>query len=88
METIKRMKKILELKSTHSETKKSLDWLNGILETAEERVQMIKIKRSREIIQPEKQRGRNKQRFLNLQDNVTRSNICVIGDPKKEEWGR
>lgn len=54
METIKRMKKILELKSTHSETKKSLDWLNGILETAEERVEMIKTKRSREIIQPEK----------------------------------
>lgn len=54
METIKRMKKILELKSTLSETKKSLDWLNGILETAEERVEMIKIKRSREIIQPEK----------------------------------
>lgn len=46
METIKRMKKILELKSTHSETKKSLDWLNSILETAEERVEMIKIKRN------------------------------------------
>lgn len=53
METIKRMNKVLELKSAHSKTKNSLDWLNNMLETTEERVSGYE-DRSREIIQPEK----------------------------------
>lgn len=55
IETIKRINKILDLKSTSAEMKTVLDKLYSMLKTTEERVSEYE-DRSREIIQSGKQR--------------------------------
>lgn len=57
MKTIKRINKILEMKSTNYKMKNSLDRLSSILETIEKRVNGYE-DRSREIFQSGKQRGK------------------------------